>query len=62
MRIRHWLKPCPRCRGGLLLEHLHTEGRQITCTLCGYRLSSDEMRMLVSDMIGATEDRTGVAA
>lgn len=62
MGIRHWLKPCPRCRGGLLLEQLEAEGRRITCTLCRYALTSNEMRMLISDTIGPNDRVSGPAA
>lgn len=51
VRTRYWLKPCPNCRGGLLEEQCRRESWHITCSLCGYRLSSNEMRVLISDMV-----------
>jgi len=51
----HWLKPCPRCRAGHLLEERDVLCRLVTCLYCGYVLTPDEVRFLAEDLVRANE-------
>jgi ribosomal protein S27AE len=53
--MRHWLKTCPRCRSGHLLEENNDTGRAVTCLTCEYVLTPDEARFLIEDIVLADE-------
>jgi hypothetical protein len=49
--IRRWFKPCPRCRGGYLLEDKDEHRRLVRCMDCRYALTADEATFLVQDIV-----------
>ena len=48
--MRYWLKKCPRCRQGDLLEDRDRYGRYLACVQCGYILNAAEQEFLFGVM------------
>jgi len=44
--MKYWLKKCPRCRQGDLLEDRDLHGGFVECLQCGYVLSNNETAWL----------------
>jgi ribosomal protein S27AE len=53
--MRLWLKTCPRCRQGPLLDDKVDLARVVTCTHCAYVLSPSEARFIIEDIVLADE-------
>jgi len=64
--MRYWLKTCPYCRRGDIVEEHDRHGLYVQCVQCGYILSDREVRFLFGTAIGtpdpldATRERVAV--
>ena len=59
--MKYWLKKCPHCRQGDLLEHMDMYGVSVECLQCGYVLS-DEEKVLLFRLAAPQVDRERAAA
>lgn len=54
--MRYWLKTCPHCRRGDILEQQDRYGVYAQCVQCGHILSATEVRILFGTAIGTPDD------
>jgi len=53
--MKYWLKTCPHCRRGDVLEEHDRYGLYVQCVQCGYVLSETEARFLFSTAVGTPD-------
>ncbi len=53
--MRYWLKMCPHCRRGDILEENDRHGLYVQCVQCGYILSETEAMFLFGTAIGTPD-------
>jgi hypothetical protein len=59
--MKYWLKKCPRCRQGDLLEDRDLHGGFVECLQCGYVLSDNETAWLHSAVVWQAEKEKAAA-